>query len=104
MASSCSLTVNGATTAYATFKSLFTLSVGRSNPGTVQGSPAGVDRALDCGSNCSAKFVDGTVVTLTAIPPTGKTFSNWSGACSGTALTCTVTVTKDTSVQAVFNK
>jgi uncharacterized repeat protein (TIGR02543 family) len=101
---SCSVTVNGQMTAAATFKSQFTLSIGRSNPGTVTGTPAGNDRAIDCGSNCSAKFTDGTAVTLTAVPPAGKTFANWAGACSGTAPTCTVAISKDTSVQAVFNK
>lgn len=100
----CAVSVNGQVIAGATFKSQFTLSVGRSNPGTVQASPAGNDRTLDCGSNCSAKFTDGTSVTLTAIPPAGKTFVNWSGGCSGTAPTCTLTIGKDTSVQAVFSK
>ena len=56
--------------------------------GTVTATPTGVDRALNCGSNCSAKFVQNTLVTLTATPPVGKTFANWSGACSGTAPTC----------------
>ena len=101
---SCTVTVAGQVTVGASFKSQFTLSVGRSNPGTVSGSPAGNDRALDCGSNCSAKFTDGTAVVLTATPPAGKTFVNWSGGCSGTSPTCTVVVSKDTSVQAVFSK
>ena len=70
---SCSFTLNGAMTANATFKSQFTLSVGRSNPGTITGTPTGNDRAIDCGGNCSAKFTDGTVVNLTAVPPAGKT-------------------------------
>jgi uncharacterized repeat protein (TIGR02543 family) len=100
----CSVTVNGQITVAATFKSQFTLSIGRSNPGTVTGTPTGNDRALDCGSNCSAKFTDGTAVTLTAVPPAGKTFVNWAGACSGTAATCVVTISKDTSVQAIFSK
>jgi List-Bact-rpt repeat protein len=78
--------------------------LGRSNPGTVTATPTGTDRALNCGSTCSAKFVQGTTVTLTAIPPAGKTFANWSGACSGTAPTCSVSISKDTSVQANFNK
>ena len=64
----------------------------------------GNDRAIDCGGNCSAKFTDGTAVTLTAVPPAGKTFVNWAGGCAGTDPTCTLTITKDTSVQAVFSK
>ncbi|MBS1828918.1 MAG: hypothetical protein JST93_26685 [Acidobacteria bacterium] len=101
---SCSLNVTGQVKVGAAFKNQYTLSVGRSNPGTITASPTGNDRLLDCGGNCSAKFTDGTAVTLTAIPPAGKTFSNWAGACSGTSATCTVVITRDTSVQAVFNK
>ncbi|MEO8035945.1 MAG: hypothetical protein ABI837_16020, partial [Acidobacteriota bacterium] len=82
----------------------FTLSIGRSNPGSVSGTPSGTDRALDCGNACSAKFAAGTVVTLTAAPPAGKTFASWGGACSGTVTTCSVTITSNTSVQANFNK
>jgi hypothetical protein len=100
----CSLTVSGAMTVNAPFKSQFTLSIGRSNSGTVTGTPAGNDRGIDCGGNCSAKFTDGTAVTLTATPSAGKQFLNWSGACAGTASTCVVTISKDTSVQAVFSK
>lgn len=100
----CSANVNGKTGVGASFLRQFTLSIGRSNPGTVAGSPAGNDRAIDCGGNCSAKFTDGTVVALTATPPAGKQFVNWSGACSGTLPTCTITITSDTSVQAVFSK
>jgi List-Bact-rpt repeat protein len=100
----CTVTVNGPVQAAATFLPQFTLSVGRSNPGTVVGTPNGNDRALNCGSFCSAKFTQGAAVTLTAIPPDGKTFASWSGSCSGTAPTCTLTIAKDTSVQANFNK
>jgi hypothetical protein len=100
----CSGTVNGRVTVGAAFLLQYTLSVGHSNPGTVSATPNGNDRTLNCGSSCSAKFTDGTVVTLTATPPSGKQFVNWSGACSGTSPTCSVTIAKDTSVQAVFSK
>lgn len=82
----------------------YKLSVGRSNTGTVTGTPAGIDRALDCGSTCSASFASGTIVTLTATPPAGKLFLNWSGACTGTAPTCSMSMVQDTSVQANFSK
>jgi len=36
--------------------------------------------------------------------PTAGAFAGWSDACSGTSPTCTVTVTKDSKVQATFNK
>ncbi len=109
---SCTVTANGIVNVGATFSApsggggatTFTLSVGRSNTGTVTATPAGTDRALNCGNAYSAKFNSGTAVTLTATPPAGKTFASWGGACSGTALTCTVTVNSSTLVQANFNK
>jgi hypothetical protein len=105
----CTVIVNDQSTIGATFVPLFTLSVGRSNPGTITGSPAGTDRALNCGSNCSAKFASGTLVTLTATPPAGKQFVNWTGSGAGecalsTVPTCNVLISKDTSVQANFSK
>lgn len=115
--STCTVTVNGLVNVGATFSApsgggggggggatTFTLSVGRSNPGTVTGSPAGTDRTLNCGNACSAKFAPGTVVTLTATPPDGKQFVSWGGACSGTAQTCILSIPGDTSVQANFSK
>ena len=114
--STCVVTVTGRMDVGATFAatpkgggggggggSSFSLSVSRSNPGTVTATPNG-DRVLECGSACSAKFAAGTVVTLTATPPAGKTFTGWGGACSGTSATCTLTMSKDTSVQASFSK
>jgi List-Bact-rpt repeat protein len=106
---SCSVVVDQSLTVGATFAQLFTLSIGRSNPGTVTGSPTGTDRAIDCGSTCSAKFANGTVVTLTAVPPVGKTFVSWTGSGAGacalsTVPTCSVAIAKDTSIQANFSK
>jgi List-Bact-rpt repeat protein len=100
----CSVGVSGATQVGASFAPQFTLSVGRSNPGAIIATPSGNDRAIDCGGSCSAKFTQGTTVTLTAIPPAGKSFVNWNGACSGTQSTCSLTITQNTSVQAVFSK
>jgi len=72
--------------------------------GLVTATPNGADRALNCGNACSAKFDQGTIVTLTATPPAGKAFTNWAGACSGAAPTCALNITTNTSVQAVFSK
>ena len=108
--SNCSVTVNDAITATATFTPMFTLSVGRSNPGTITGTPNGVlSTGINCGSNCSAKFLQGTTVTLTAIPPAGKSFVNWSGSGAGacnlsTNPVCNVPITSNLSVQANFSK
>ena len=66
--------------------------------GTVTSSPAGID----CGATCSASFGEGTVVTLTATPAAGSTFTGWSGGgCSGTGA-CQVTMSAAESVTATF--
>jgi hypothetical protein len=52
----------------ANFTTIFNLFIGRGGSGTVTATPAGVDRAINCGSTCSAKFLQGTTITLTATP------------------------------------
>jgi hypothetical protein len=72
--------------------------------GTGTGSVAG-DQApqIQCPSTCQQAYPSGTLVTLTATPSGGSTFTGWSGgACSGTAGTCAVTVGADTTVNATF--
>lgn len=100
----CGVTVKGVTKVRAVFKSLFTLSVAIGNKGTVTGVPAGTDNSINCGSVCRATFKQGTVVTLTATPPTGKTFVGWSGGCTGVAPVCSTTINANTSVKADFSK
>jgi hypothetical protein len=94
------VTVNGAVNVGANFAPTYTLSIGRSNPGTVTSDLPGIS----CGSACSAKYASGNVVTLTATPPAGKSFVGWSNGCSGAAPTCSVTLSRDTQVQASFSK
>jgi hypothetical protein len=95
--------VNGAASVTATFVTVYGLSVGRGGNGTVTGTPNGEFKTfINCGSSCSAKFQQGTAVTLTATPAAGVNFTGWSGACSGLAPTCTVTINSDTKVQANF--
>jgi hypothetical protein len=67
--------------------------------GTVTSEPAGIG----CGSTCSAKFAEGTEVTLKATAVSGSTFASWSGeGCAGTG-TCVVKVGKaDAAVTATF--
>lgn len=55
--------------------------------GKVTSTPA----RINCGSDCSARFAKGGTVTLRATPVPGYAFSSWSGACRGTATTCTLT-------------
>jgi hypothetical protein len=92
----CTLSVTDSLNVTATFLPQFTLSIGRGGSGTVTGA------SINCGSVCSAKFMQGSLVTLTATPAAGLKFTGWSGACSGTSQTCTVAINSDTKVQANF--
>lgn len=66
--------------------------------GTVTSSPGGIA----CGGDCTESFEEGTVVTLTAVPGTGSTFSGWTGGgCAGTT-PCTVTGNVPVTVTASF--
>ncbi len=75
-----------------------TISKSGSGAGTVTSSPAGID----CGSDCASDYASGTSITLTASASSGSTFSGWSGACSGTTVKCTLTMSADRSATATF--
>jgi hypothetical protein len=65
--------------------------------GTATSNPSGID----CGSDCSESYNRGTIVTLTAAPDAGSTFTGWSGDCSNTGA-CTVTMNASKTVTAIF--
>src|SRR5437660_1202853 len=89
----------GATFAAAVQNDSLQVTVGGS--GSVTSSPAGINCSGSTG--CSQTFANGTRVTLTAAPAAGNAFSGWSGACSGSATTCTVTISTSTiNVGATF--
>ncbi len=97
----CVVTLGAATTVTASFlpASTLTVSTTGASTGTVTSSPAGIN----CGSTCAARYVTGTVVTLTATPVGFNTFAGWSGgACSGLG-PCTVTLDTSKLVSATFN-
>jgi hypothetical protein len=75
------------------------VTVAGSGSGAVGSSPG----PIDCPGTCSGSYVSGTVVTLTATPSAGSTFAGWSGACSGTSLTCMVTMNAVKNVTATFD-
>ena len=76
----------------------YSLSVSTPINGTVTSSPAGIT----CATACNASYAAGTEVTLQATPASTAIFSGWTGACSGSATTCTVTMSQDQTVTAVF--
>jgi hypothetical protein len=75
-----------------------TVDVTGSGAGSVAISPFGGP----CQTTCSARFEDGTAVTLTAQPQSGSTFAGWSGGgCSDTG-PCHLVLGGDTGVTATF--
>jgi Tfp pilus assembly protein PilV len=77
----------------------FTLDVVVQGKGVVTGSAGGIN----CGKVCSASFVEGSQVVLTASTKGQETFVGWSGGgCSGTG-TCSVTMDAAKTVTAVFS-
>jgi uncharacterized repeat protein (TIGR02543 family) len=74
----------------------FEVTVSAFNGGSVSGS------GYDCEGLCISDFDDGNEVSLTAAAKDGFTFSGWSGACDGTDLSCSFTVSSNTDVSANF--
>ncbi len=77
----------------------FSLFVTVNGPGQITSDLAGII----CGTDCEGRYFDGQIVTLTADVPVGAQFDGWAGACSGTALTCAVTMDALESVTANFS-
>ena len=67
---------------------------------SVVSSPAG--SGIYCGTVCRVDYPSATSVTLTATAVTGSTFAGWSGDCTGTATTCTVSMDQVRNVAATF--
>jgi Divergent InlB B-repeat domain/PQQ-like domain len=93
-------TLTHTTTLTLTVNALYTLTVSDTGlgSGTVTSSPAGID----CGSTCSASYVSGTTVTLTATPDSLSGFGGWSGCDAVSGNTCTVNMNSARSVTADF--
>lgn len=69
--------------------------------GTVTSDTGGIDCTQISGP-CTSAYNASTLVTLTATVPPGQTFAGWGGACSGTSLTCEVTMDQLRNVSATF--
>jgi hypothetical protein len=99
----CSVTLNAASTVGASFTAVpasYTLTVASpGSGGTVTSSSGGIS----CGSTCSSSFTVGTAVTLSASAASGYTFAGWSGACTGAAASCSLTMNAASSVSASFS-
>jgi uncharacterized repeat protein (TIGR02543 family) len=95
-------TASTSTSSSANTPTTSTLTVTKTGNGTgvIASSPAGVY----CGATCRVSFPSGTSVTLAAVTTTQATFTGWSGACTGTDTTCTVSMTAAQSVTATFTR
>jgi hypothetical protein len=103
MATTCTYTMTRAYYVVATFSPIapiLTVINAGFGSGTITSSPEGIA----CGITCTATFAKDAMVTLTATPAPGSSFEGWSGACSGSALTCTVTMDKGRDVRGFFMK
>jgi len=90
---SATLTIAGKTftvTQTSVLSYILTLAKAGTGSGTITSKPTG------------ATFNPGTVVSLTATPDTNSTFSGWSGGCTGTSPTCSLTINANTTVTASF--
>jgi uncharacterized protein (DUF2141 family) len=71
---------------------------------TKVGSGAGNITAtgISCGTDCTESYNANTQVTLTATPDAGSQWVSWTGACSGTTVTTTVTMNQAKTCTARF--
>jgi hypothetical protein len=71
--------------------------------GWVSGDPTACDPGgIYCGADCTETYCTGTVITLRARPGVKSYFVGWSGDCSGTERTTTVTMDADKTCTATF--
>jgi uncharacterized repeat protein (TIGR02543 family) len=88
----CTFTVTANVTATATFTNQVSLGTNVVGPGAIQQTPAGTT------------FTAGTSIKLTAVPNTGASFVNWTGACVGsTNPVCTFAINNITQAAATFS-
>jgi len=71
-----------------------------SGGGSVDSTPSGINCTQNSG--CTQAFPAGSAVVLTATPSTSQTFLGWTGACTGSALSCQVAVNATENIGANF--
>ena len=102
-ASTCILTMDSARSVSATFAPVPQDTLTVTTDGTGQGSVNSDVGAINCPSTCTDDFDLGQAVVLTAHVGANSVFTGWSGACAGSAMTCTVTMDAPESATATFD-
>jgi List-Bact-rpt repeat protein len=97
VSTTCTLTMNATQSTQLVYAGGSPLTVTVTGNGTVTSSQAGIN----CPTQCSASYIPGTSILLTAAPAAGQTFFAWGGACSGNGA-CNVTINNAASVSAQF--
>lgn len=102
---SCVLSLVNDATVTATFEPTpqidRTLTVTVTGDGSVTSTPAGID---NCSNSCEREFSNGTPVMLVATEGSGWDFVGWSGGNCPSSGDCTITMTSNTNVLAVFEE
>ncbi len=100
--STCTITLDTDKSVRATFGYIVpshNLSITKVGNGTITSTPSGIN----CGTQCSSSFNQGTTITLTAVPRADSQFNGWHGACSGANTSCSVTMNTAKNVTATFS-
>lgn len=98
----CTVTMDVARTVTASFTTIETLTVTRGGLGT--GTVGSSDRAIDCGSTCTAGgYLYGTTVVLTATPLSPNVVGGWSVSACKKSTTCSVTLNGSQTVNVNFD-
>ncbi len=94
----CTVSVDSAKTVTANFdmSDIYKVTVSKTGSGKVTGP------GIDCGTDCESEWVSGTSITLKATPDSGSTFTEWSGDCTGSSTSCTLTMDSIKGVEALF--
>lgn len=90
-------------TAAHTIRAIYSSTLTINKVGSGTGLVTSATGSINCGPTCSAEYMQGSTVTLTATPDANSLFIGWAGGgCSGTS-DCLVTLNTDTNVTATFN-
>ncbi|MDW7773928.1 MAG: S8 family serine peptidase [Desulfobulbaceae bacterium] len=74
------------------------LTINVTGKGSVSSNPPGIY----CPGDCEKELIAGTVVTLTAVPASGSSFTGWTGDCTGQEKVCEIAVDRVKNVTAGF--